>query len=197
MKQRVSALALLVFFLSLVSCSKDNTTAGTDIAGTYKFVSLQAKTTSTVQSVSGADVTKTVTTSDYTTINNSGTVKIDATQFISTNLGYSINSTAKSTIYDNGAVVDTLSFPLQFTVPSTSGTSTYKRAGADSLYFSAGSLLVGGSSSAAQSGGAKIKYENGKLTLYNNTVQATVTRNQGETVTNLASATIITTLQKQ
>lgn len=197
MKQSVTALTLIVLFFSLVSCSKDDVTAGTDITGTYKFVSLQAKTTSTVQSVLGTDITKTVTTSDYTSVNNTGTVKIDATQFISTNLAYTINSTSHSTIYENGAVVDTLSFPLQVAIPSTSGTSTYKRIGADSLYFSSGSLLMGGSSTAAQSGGAKIKYENGKLTIYNNAVQSVITRNQGETVTNIANVAVVTTLQKQ
>lgn len=199
MKQITVTLATLIFLTALVSCSKDknNATAGADITGTYKFISLQAKTNSTVESVSGSYITKTVTTSDYTSLNNAGTFKIDAGKFVMSNFSYSINSTAISTVYENGSVFDKFTFPLQVAIPATNGTSAYKRISADSLYFDSGSMFIGGSASTPEPGGAKIKYENGKLTLYGNAVKAAITKNQDETVTNMVSAVSVIVLQKQ
>ena len=196
MKSATTLLAV-VLLLALVSCSKDGTNAGSDITGNYKYVSTQVKTTSTVQSISGSYIAKTVTTSEYTTQNNTGTVTIDASKFITSNIAYFINSTAKSTVYENGAVTDTFSFPFQFTLPASSGTSTYKRVGTDSLYFTAGSVLNGGSTTTSQPGGAKIKFENGKLLLYNSAVQSNTTTNQGETVISVGTVVAVTTMQKQ
>lgn len=199
MKRSATLVTTSILLIALVSCSKEKNgaTAGADITGSYKFTSSQVKTTSTVQSVSGSYIQKTVTTSDYTTQNNTGTVTIDASKFISNNISYTVHTTAKSTLYENGAVSDTFSFPFQFTLPSTSGTSTYKKVGADSIYFQSGSMLIGSSATAAQPAGAKIKFENGKLMLYVNATQSTTSVIQGETVTNIASVVTVTTLQKQ
>lgn len=171
--------------------------AGTDITGTYKFISLQAKTSSTVQSISSSYNARTITTSEYTTINNSGTVTIDANRMISNNLSYSINSMAKSTLYENGVLIDTFSFPFQVTIPSVSGAGTYKRISSDSLYFDSGTVLIGGSASTPQPAGAKIKFENGRLLIYSSTSQSNIITDQGETVVTLATGSVITTLQKQ
>ncbi|MBE7174152.1 MAG: hypothetical protein INR73_26490 [Williamsia sp.] len=199
MKPCTRILFVFTIFLALVSCSKDNDggTAGADITGTYKFVSLQAKTSSTVQSTSGSYIDKTITTSEYTTQNNTGTVIIDATKFTTTNFSYSINTTARSTLYENGVLTDTFSLPFQFTVLASSGTGTYKRVSADSLYFSSGSSLIGGTASASQPGGARIKYENGKLTLYSSAAVSSTSTNQGATVLNTGIVTSVITLQKQ
>ena len=199
MKQITSTLTACILLIAMISCSKEEsrTTAQGDITGTYKFVSLQAKTSSTAQTMSGSDIIKTVAISDYTTQNNTGTVIIDANKMISTNLAYSINSTVFGTLYENGVVTDTFSSPFQVTLPATSGASPYKKIGADSLYFASGSSLTGAAAAATLPGGAKIKFENGKLMLYGNFAQSTTTTNQGATVTTVATAAIVTTLQKQ
>lgn len=199
MKKITVVLTTVIFLIALVSCSKDknNAMAGADITGTYKFISLQAKTNSTVESVSGSYITKTVTTSDYTSLNNAGTIKIDASKFVTSNFSYSINSTAISTVYENGSVFDKFTFPFQATIPTTSGTWAYKRISADSLYFDSGSVFIGSSASTPQPGGAKIKYVNGTLTMYGTAIKSTITKNQDETVTNTASVVSVITLQKQ
>lgn len=199
MKQSFTILIAIILSVALISCSKENDSAtfGVDITGNYKYISLQAKTNSTVQSVSGSDMNKTVTTSEYTTQNNTGTITIDAGKFTSSNLAYSVNATANSTLYENGVVSGTYSMPFQFTLPSSNGTATYRRISADSIYFESGSILIGGSANASLPGGAKIKIENGNLTLYTTTVQSSTTSNQGETVTSVANVVSVITLQKQ
>lgn len=199
MKQSSVSLTAIILLLAMVSCSKEknNATAGADITGTYKFISSQAKTNTTVQSISGSHVSKTVTTSDYTTLNNAGTVTIDGNKFIMTNLAYSINSTANAILYEDGVVSGTFSAPIKFTLPPSSGTSTYKKISADSIYFESGSLLTGNATTASQPGGSKIKFENGILTMYGNFLQSSTSTNQGETVTSIGTAATVTTLQKQ
>ncbi len=62
-----------------------------------------------------------------------GTVKITSSQFISTNVGYSIDTTMNSKIYLNGLLIDDIDLPFAATVPPTSATSTYVRNSADSI----------------------------------------------------------------
>ena len=199
MKQFAAILSSITLLLAMVACSKDkdSATAGMDITGNYKFISLQAKTSSTDQTVTGPSRYKSVTTSEYTSLNSAGTITIDGSKFITKNLSYSINSTAYSTLYENGVLSDTFSLPFQLTIPVTSATGTYKRISADSLYFDSGSALIGGSTGTPQPGGAKIKFENGKLTLFGTATKFSTTLDQGETVISTASIVSVIVLQKQ
>ena len=56
------------------SCKKENSNTNTSIQGTYKLKYFTANTNSTL---TGSDGEKSVTTSDYTTINNLGTIAFD------------------------------------------------------------------------------------------------------------------------
>lgn len=144
-------LLLLSASLFLVSCQKEisfepgsNPNPGggpggpgpggnTVITGDYDFVGMTANTLSSVSINLAGDEMKTVTTSNYTTENNTGTVKITANQFITTNFAYSINSTMNAKTYVNNMLLDDSNFPFVTSVPAQSTTSTYVRVNNDSL----------------------------------------------------------------
>ncbi len=104
-----------------------------NIVGDYDFVGMTAHTLSTVMvSQAGQDM-KTVTVSDYDTKSNTGTVKITATEMISTGVGYSIDTVMNNKTYLDGLLIDDSDFPFQVTSPATNSTSTYVRNSADSV----------------------------------------------------------------
>lgn len=142
---------LLIFSLAafLVSCQKEvdfqniNNPPGnpgggggnnnTNIIGDWDFVGMTAHTYSAVTVTEGGQQLKAVTVSDYITQNNVGTVKITASDFISTGIGYEIDTTVNSKTYINGVLFDDTDFPFVVTLPPTSSTSPYTRINNDSL----------------------------------------------------------------
>ena len=104
-----------------------------NIVGDYDFVGLEAHTKSTVTISAAGSEMKTITVSDYLTESNTGTVKITSNQFISTNLGYSIDTTMNAKTYIDNVLFDDSDFPFALTSPPTSSTSTYVRVSADSI----------------------------------------------------------------
>jgi len=104
-----------------------------NIVGDYDFVGMTAHTTSIVSVTQLGQNLKTVTTSDYNTLNNSGTVKITANQVISTNNAYSIDTIMNSKTYIDNVLFDDSDFPFVVSSPPTSATSTYVRNSADSI----------------------------------------------------------------
>lgn len=143
-----SLLAALVIFYS---CKKDN--ANTSIQGTYQLKYFTSKTNSTI---TGSDGEKSVTTSDYTTINNGGTFAFDNSKFTATGITYTINSMASAYFYQDNQLIDSVSSPFNFTVPAISSAGSYQLIG-DSIYFPQGVLTTGlggsGSSQSTASGG--------------------------------------------
>ncbi|HJY23867.1 MAG TPA: hypothetical protein VJ279_13325 [Hanamia sp.] len=134
-------LLLSPIVMILVSCSKDHTNPDTaGIQGTYKLKSLSAKTNSTLTDNEGG---KLITVSDYTTINNSGTIVIDGSRFSATGLSYEVNSMARASFYQDNQFVDSFSTPFNVKIPPINSTAPYKLIGADSIYFQNGSLASG------------------------------------------------------
>src|ERR1041385_9056621 len=126
---------LLLFILIIVftSCEKEvnyatgngpDNTGGTgntnNIEGDYDFVGLVAHTESTVTVSQAGQELKAITVSDYSTQSNVGTVTIATNQFISTGLGYSIDTTMNAKTYDNNVLVDDSNFPFVMSVPPAS-----------------------------------------------------------------------------
>lgn len=106
------------------------------IIGDYDFIGMSAHTDATV-TVSQAGVTmKTITTSDYISENNTGTVKITANEFISTNVGYDVDTTMHVKSYMNNVLIDESDFPFVVSAPPTSATSNYTKISADSITVS-------------------------------------------------------------
>lgn len=194
----LSAILLTVAFMS---CQKgiDEPTAtnASDITGKWKFISLQAQLTTTQEVSDGGDVLKTITLSDYTSENNTGSVTIDETKMTSNNLSYSINTISKSSIFENGTLIDTLSVPFQVTIPASSGSANYQRISADSIYGQAGTMFIGGAVQSTQAGGMRIKMENDKLYLMESVMQTTTTSDQGAIANQIVQGKVVATLQRQ
>jgi hypothetical protein len=136
-------LPFIAALLLLSSCQKEvnfqdgqNPGGGTgnnSIIGDWDFVGLSATTNATITVTSPLGDVKAVTTSGYTSKNNTGTVKITSADFIYTNFGYSIDTTMNVKTYIAGLLVDDTDAPFAFTSPATSNTTPYTRINADSL----------------------------------------------------------------
>ena len=190
-------LSLLVAITMLYSCKKDktsNTAAG--IEGTYKFISLSSKTNSTITDSEGG---KTVTTSDYTTTDNQGTVVFDNATLSSNGLAYTVNTNAKYSIFQDNMLVDSSSAPFTFTLPPSSSVANYKLVGADSIYFPQGSVTSGvGTGGTTQPGasGGRYSVTGNLLTLKQNASRDSSFVDTGITYHVVESAQATVVLQK-
>jgi hypothetical protein len=194
---------LFFLFLSssvfLISCKKDSsdTSGSNNLKGTYKFVSVTASTISTQIVTDGTTVDKSVTYSDYTTKNNTGTLVIDDKNITSTDLSYSVDTTARVFLYEDDVLVDSFEDEFQIDVPASSATSGYKVVGNDSIYVTSGSMFFNGTNSSTDPAGIKYKIEGDKLHIYGGKTQTTQQNQSGYMVTQKAEATIVATYQKQ
>jgi hypothetical protein len=182
----------------LVSCQKENSTSSSqaNFLGNYKFISMQANTTTTAQATDGTDVEKTINLTNYITKENSGTIKFDETTATSTNLSYTIDTIMKTYYYINGSLEDSIEVPFQFTVPPSSSTAPYKLVGTDSIYFSSGSMFMNGSTQQTTPSGAKLRIDGDKLYMTMNVNQTSTQTQQGVVVESKAQASATITLQK-
>jgi hypothetical protein len=199
--------------LVLVSCSKEKSVdtsvnapgTGTGSAvgktekGAWNFISMRGLTSETVEFNEFGDATKIVTTSDYTTINNAGTIKFDGSTMSGIGLTYSVDAMAKTYIYTNGTLEDSLELPFAATIPPINSTASYKKIGSDSIYVQSGAFtnISTGGTTQASSGGYKLAWDGDKMTM-----TASVAINKIDVSTGISQkisqrATQIITLQKQ
>lgn len=155
-KMKISTLLVLCPVLFIIaSCKKDKTNNNSVIEGTYKFKSAHIQTNSTI---AGTDGEKAITISDYITINNAGTIVIDASNINTTGLSYEVNASAKGYFYQDNALTDSFSSPFNYTLPPMNTTGAYKLISSDSIFFPHGSIASIGSSTADLSGPSGGKY---------------------------------------
>ncbi len=201
MKKIITGLCTVFVSLTFFSCQKDvsdNPSSGqVDILGNWKFISMDVKTKSIAEANDGSESLKTVTTTDYITANNTGSITIDASKMSSSNLSYYINTTGSSYIYENGSLTDSLIFPFQFTAPATSSIANYRLVGTDSVYFESGSMFMNGVTQPTQSSGAKLKFEGDMLYLIQSIAQSKTENIQGTTVISNVQASVTVGLQRQ
>lgn len=185
---------LMVSVIVLVSCQKEVSIdtinggggsggSGTgSIIGTWKFIGTTASTESTVAvSDAGIDL-KTITKSSYTTTGNTGTYTFTANKISFTGVGYTLNSIATSVIYLDGQLQDSIDFPFTYTLPPSNGEGTYKKVGADSLYFESGNISIPSSGSQpAQASGVRYKFSGDTLLLITKHTQSTTITDAGST----------------
>ena len=160
--------ASLICFASIlfISCQKANSNpAAKDITGTYTFVSMDVTTESSEEYTDASGNQKTVTTSAYTTEDNTGTVTIDATTMTTTNIAYSVNTTIKTDFYMNGTLVNRFELPFTYTAPASSSTGTYHTIKADSIYFEGGTVFMSGAFQQSIPCGAKVEVSGNMLYL--------------------------------
>jgi hypothetical protein len=172
---------------------------GSEVA-IWNFTSMHVITSETSEFSMVGVATKVITTSDYTTDNNSGTVKFDGTNMTSTDIAFSVNTVAKMVMYANGLPSASQDMPFSATMPPNSATVGYKKIGTDSLYFSTG-VMTGLSSNGSvdtKPAGYKLKWDGDKMYMTLNYSEVT-TEDMGNGVMSKTTTkvTSVTTLKKQ
>jgi hypothetical protein len=173
MKTVKSVLILASLTTFLFSCKKDDdNTPGpeTGIQGSYDFIDMEANTFVSQATKDGDDTDSLVSTSNYRTTENKGTVTIDGTRFNTIGFSYKIATTIYGAYYLNGEFFDEMSSPIEQTIPASNGTSSYKLIGTDSIYFDKGfvSSPVLGENVPAIPSGSKFKWAGDTLILTSN-----------------------------
>jgi hypothetical protein len=132
--------------LFIISCKKEDSTAGNNtdpLKGTWKFLTMKAKTKSTTTYDFGGLTMSEVTASDYTTTNGLGTFSFANGTATAQGIGYTLETNVFTASYENGQLTDTMSIPMSFIPPSTNSSGQYKIIGTDSVYFPAGGIISG------------------------------------------------------
>ena len=215
MKKYYYLLFIAAVVLALASCQKElsgdgitnsggptpadtipNTT-NTEV-GSWKFISVSGTIAQTAEFSQAGSSIKGVTNSSFTSQNNAGTVTFDSTTMTASGVTLSVNTSAKTYLYMNGTLFDSLQTPLNQTVPPQNASSGYKKTGADSLYFQNGgflNVLTGGLLPSAPSG-CKITFVANimKMTIVYDTV--TTQDYQGIPAKVTMHAVLVATLQK-
>lgn len=207
MKKILLFILPILTLLSIVSCQKElndpTVTAGiygpggsggggtgsSTITGTWKFVSMTAITQSIAQTSGGGIVFKTITNSDYTSTNNTGTMVITSNTMTGNGIGYAVSDTAFALSYENGVLIDTTSQLFNITVPPTNSSATYKQINQDSIYINPTATSIGT--------GYHIALNGNILTMTASVVRDTTINVSGVLASQHESATAITTLQRQ
>ena len=198
MKKNLIAISAFVISIVFTSCQKDSGSPATaDITGTWSFVSMDAATSSVAESNDAGVTEKTITTSNYTTQNNSGTITINGSSMTSSNLSYSVNTTAHASYYSGGTLLGTFDVPLTFDVPASSGVTSYKVVSSDSLYFESGTVFSDGVSQNSIPAGAKISLQGNILYMTQHVANTQTLSYGGATVTSTTDVTATIKLQKQ
>jgi hypothetical protein len=176
----------------------DTNSAGNTEVGNWKFISLSGRLGQTAEFSQLGGAAKAVSSGTFTSQNNGGAVTFDNSKMTANQITMSVNTTAKTYIYLNGTLTDSMNTPLNQTLPPQSATSGYKKVGADSLYFADGgflNVLTGGLLPATPSG-CKLKFE-GNLMKMTVVVDTVTTQNfQGVPAKVAVRAELIATLQK-
>ncbi|WP_205514686.1 hypothetical protein [Longitalea arenae] len=195
--------------LTMVSCEKEKSLdtlghhpgtagAGSEI-GTWTFLSMNAVTNVTISYTSGADKIMTVTTSDYTSTDNAGTITFDGKNITTAGVTYAVDGLATTKFYTNNVLENTFEFPFGGIIPATNSTVPYQKIGRDSLHFSS-DVLTGIAPNGAPitvPTGYKLKFEGDKMMItmvYNDTKLQVVS---GITQRFTSHAVTTATLQKQ
>jgi hypothetical protein len=109
-----------------------------DIKGTYDFVNMTVYGSSSVTvSIPGFNQ-KIITNTDYVTDNNHGTVTIDATKILTSQISYTIDTSSIALYYSDGQLVDSLSAPFSYVQNPYGGNTTYRIISSDSVYMDKG-----------------------------------------------------------
>ena len=159
---------------------------------------MHATTSATAVDKGGGFNTKVVTTSNYTTTANGGSLAISDNTMTGTGITYAANIIAFATEYEDDILLDTFSTSIPFTVPATNSTSGFEVIGKDSIHYTGSNIFGSGGSGTPAATGSKFTVSGNILTLTSNVVQDTVQdEGGGESLTQHETATVVVTLQKQ
>ncbi len=161
---RLTSTLLVSFSLLLivVSCKKSSNSSkpSNAVTGNWKFINMnvQSQTNTTV----GGGVT-TITTANYITVNNAGTISFTTDSMAVSGLTYSVDTISTTIGYYNGVPTDTVTLPFSATLPATSASVNYVLVSSDSLYFPNGGIAPTGLTSAGS--GARYVFSGDTLEL--------------------------------
>jgi hypothetical protein len=144
--KKIALFAILSVSSLIFSCKKEDSTAGNNadaLKGSWKFLTMKAKTKATTTYDFGGILMSEIVTSDYTTTNGVGTFTFADGTATAQGMGYSLETDVFMESYENGQLTDTMSMPMSFTMPPTNSSGQYKVIGSDSLYFPAGGIISG------------------------------------------------------
>jgi hypothetical protein len=161
MKTRNFLLLLVgVFVWGFVACSKEKSdehgmppggTLPTDTiptpgnvtteVGTWKFISVQATGSQNAEFSQAGIPLKAVTSTSFTTQNNSGAVTFDNSKMTAAGITFSVHANPTTYVYAGSLLLDSLPTPLDQMIPPQTATSDYKKIGTDSLNFTNGGFL--------------------------------------------------------
>ena len=180
---------LLLTITVFTSCKKDSSGSNNPaVEGTYKLKYITAKTNSTI---SGSLGDKAVTTSDYTTINNGGTVTFSNGILSATGLTYTVDTEAKLSEYQDANLLDSTSYPFTFTLPQSNSSGSYKFVGSDSIYFPQGGITAtvdGNGYYQSSAGGGHYSFNGTLLTISQSAMKDSTFDDSGETYNMIESA---------
>jgi hypothetical protein len=190
---------MLSAIVLLAACNKESSNSNTSsaIEGTYNFKYISAKTNS---DITGSFGDKVITTSDYTTTSNAGTITFSNSMLTATGLTYTVDTEAKYYLYDGANLLDSSSFPFTFTLPASNSSGQYQLIGSDSIYFPQGGITAAiDGNGYYQSGASGGRYTlNGKLlTITQSFVKDSTFDDSGETYNMIESASASIVMEKQ
>lgn len=219
MRKYFYSLLIAAIVLGLASCQKEingeditppnggpvpgdtiptNTNTNTEV-GVWNFVSVSGTVSQTAELSQAGSSIKGITATSFTSQNNAGTVTFDSVTMTASGVTFSVNTSAKTYVYMNGALYDSVQTPFNQTVPAQNASSGYKKIGSDSLYFQDGGfldVLTGGLLPSTPSG-CKITFAGNimKMTIVYDTV--TTQDYQGIPAKITIHSVLVATLQKR
>ncbi len=105
------------------------------LKGDWKFISQDAELKSTVQYSLFGSVIKSITSTNYTTLDTKGALQIGDPKLPLAGMSYRVATTSYVELYEDNDLTDTLSMPFEYTMPEYNSAGDYKFVGSDSIYF--------------------------------------------------------------
>ncbi len=183
---------LLCLFICFLSCKKNNNnnTPTYALDGTWSFTSVQIM--NSVFTTNGVDTT--ISSSNYITSENGGTMIISGGTISCSNIGFTANVPTLIVSYQNNQPNDTIENSLTTkTISSLNSTSEFQITGTDSIHFTSTGFPDSVSNTIPIATGAKYIISGNTLKL---TSEIFVNKMSGPTIQN-ETDTVITTLNKQ
>jgi hypothetical protein len=167
--------------------------------GTWDFVSVSGTVSQIAEFSQLGSSIKAISATSFTSRNNAGTVTFDSVTMTASGVTFNVNTSAKTNVYMNGVLYDSLQTPFDQTIPPQNASSAYKKVGTDSLFFQDGGFLdalTGGLLPSAPSG-CKLTFAGNvmKMTIVYDTV--TTQDYQGIPAKLTIHAELVATLQKR
>jgi hypothetical protein len=191
MVNKIAVLSAVFAICMAGACKKSNSSSSpaNPLTGTtWNFVDLTSNASLTATETGVAQL---VDMTDFTTIDNSGTITFTADSMAGNGIGYTIDTSYTTITTIGTAPADTVTTALTTTVSPTSSTTSYQLIGTDSIYFGSGTPFA-----VSVYPGDTIKIEGVHFTISGNTLTLTSSIDQAGTVSygilTVPSVTVIT-----